>query len=413
MQALGGRPGGSVAGVRRLLSDAQSDLSATDQLSRTDIQKRFLRAQASIDRAQELLLSLPPSSERSKALLDLWAFKLQQLYSGPSRVSDQDRTLEAIFRVAPNFVLDQNIYSPPQIEHFEFIRQRQKELATATLSLSGGSPDLTFFLNGYPVGPAPLVVRVAPGTYRVETSLSDHHGVPRLVTVSDASSSQVRFDDVERLVQLDFGACMMASDSVSARGSQPAQLGALLGARRVVTVRPTSTASGESILAVEAFDVASGRRTGGAAVRLSGGKLASSDLDGLSGLLVSGEGISSERPTLTRSSGLVSLPESRPPPPRWIRPAAYVAGGLALGLGGFATYKGISAKNSHDKAYALLLPDKTIPDALLPQYNKYLSDGDADKKACYISAGVAVLFAGAAGVLGYLSREPGPPAIHF
>jgi hypothetical protein len=46
-------------------------------------------------------------------------------------------------------------------------------------------------------------------------------------------------------------------------------------------------------------------------------------------------------------------------------------------------------------------------------YDKSMSDGDSAKKGAIISGVGAVVFGGVGVALGILSREPGPPAIHF
>ena len=98
------------------------------------------------------------------------------------------------------------------------------------------------------------------------------------------------------------------------------------------------------------------------------------------------------------------------PPPRWMRPAAYVAGGTAVLLGGFAVWQGLTASSRYDDATAMLRPDGSFqPSADPARYARLVSDGDSAKQAAVIGATAAALTAAAGGVLWLLSREP-PPA---
>jgi hypothetical protein len=406
---LGSGPRTSIAGAKRLLSDAQSDIMSGEDLSRSEMLKKFQHAQDAVTRALEILSSLPPAPERSKVLLDVWAFELQQLYPNVARTKELDRFLESIFRVAPSFTFDSSVYSPPQIEHYESVRQRVRERATSTLNLTSSPPGMTFYMDGYEVGTAPLSLKVPPGTYRVQAASAGHHGIPHDVAVDGVVNLQVD-ESLERLVQNEFGPCLAASSTAGERATQLGQLGTLLGVQLLVGVRVDQTSDGVSYLAVESFDTSAGQRRGGAAIKLQGGKLPSGSLNGLWDL-IGFKDASNPKIAPSEVSYLAPLPAQRPPPPGWLRPAAYVTGGLALGLAGLATYEGISAKNSHDKANSLLRPDGTVSDQAA--FARYNSDGDSSSRTMYLSAGVAILFAGSAGVLGYLSREPGPPAVHF
>ena len=102
--------------------------------------------------------------------------------------------------------------------------------------------------------------------------------------------------------------------------------------------------------------------------------------------------------------------EAPQPPPRWMRPAAYAAGGAAVLLGGFAVWQGVTASNRYDEATAMLLPDGSFqPGADPGRYAQLVAEGDSARKSAVIGATAAALTAVAGGVLWLLSREP-PPA---
>ncbi|HEU4385072.1 MAG TPA: PEGA domain-containing protein [Anaeromyxobacteraceae bacterium] len=102
--------------------------------------------------------------------------------------------------------------------------------------------------------------------------------------------------------------------------------------------------------------------------------------------------------------------EAPKPPPSWMRPAAYAAGGTAVLLGGFAVWQGLTASSRYDEATAMLLPDGSFqPGADPARYAQLVAEGDSAKKAAVIGATAAALTAVAGGVLWFLSKEP-PPA---
>ena len=97
-------------------------------------------------------------------------------------------------------------------------------------------------------------------------------------------------------------------------------------------------------------------------------------------------------------------------PPRWMRPAAYVAGGTAVLLGGYALWQGLTASSRYDDATAMLRPDGSFqPGADPARYARLVSSGDSAKRAAVIGVSAAAVTAAAGGVLWLLSREP-PPA---
>jgi hypothetical protein len=270
---------------------------------------------------------------------------------------------------------------------------------------------MTFYVDGYEVGRAPLALKVPSGTYRVQAASAGHHGIPHDIAVDGVVGLQVD-EDLERLIQTDFGPCLSSSATAGERATQFGHIGSLLGVQLVVGVRVDQTAEGMAYLAAEAFERESGRRRGGAAIKLTNGKFPAASLNGLWDLIGTyGAGDTRIRVTGTESSYLAVLPVQRSPSPPWMRPLAWISGGLALGMAGAAVYEGVSARNSYNKAATFLQPNGSISDR--SAYNKFTNDGDSAKSATLVSAGVAVIFAGTAGVLGYMSREPGPPSIRF
>ncbi|BDG03332.1 PEGA domain-containing protein [Anaeromyxobacter oryzae] len=99
-------------------------------------------------------------------------------------------------------------------------------------------------------------------------------------------------------------------------------------------------------------------------------------------------------------------PTSRHP---WMRPAAIGVGIVAVGLAGVAVQQGLTASQSYADARAMLQPDLSLkPGSDGARYQALRDDGGAATRNMYVSAGAAVLLAGAAGVLGWWSFDVDP-----
>lgn len=116
------------------------------------------------------------------------------------------------------------------------------------------------------------------------------------------------------------------------------------------------------------------------------------------------------------------LPEPAEPvraelrPRSWKRMGMWVSGGLALGFAGVATQQALASASAASDADAMLGSGGVLaPGADPGRYRDLRDRADASSRNAYISAGVAVVFAATAGVLGWSSwqREPGPPAMRF
>jgi hypothetical protein len=75
----------------------------------------------------------------------------------------------------------------------------------------------------------------------------------------------------------------------------------------------------------------------------------------------------------------------------------------------------VSARNGFRSADAMLRPDGSfVPGSDPARYAQKRSDAHGAERMAYVCAATALVFAAAAGVLGYLSRdERGAPVIRF
>ena len=94
-----------------------------------------------------------------------------------------------------------------------------------------------------------------------------------------------------------------------------------------------------------------------------------------------------------------------------MRPAA-IGTGVAAGLfTALAVQQGLSAHGSYGDADAMLQNGVFVPGSDPAHYDELQRQGDAAKRNAYLSAGAAVVFAAAAGYLGWRSIEPADATI--
>jgi hypothetical protein len=403
---LGGLTRGSLAAARLALYEAETDSTSAAPMPIEQYVRRDQRVREKLQRAVAMLLSMPPSAERSRTLLKAHTLAIQ-LYSAMNRRAELEETLEAIFRAQPGLELDPRSFSLVQLAQFEEVRERVRARSTAVLRITSQPPGLPVEVDGFAVGVAPLNLTVPPGRYRVEATAGARRGMAREVTVGDWAEVALE-GDMERAVELDAGPCV-AGSSAEERASRLGRLAPLIGADLLIAVRSEESPAQQTYLAVEAAGPAARPRVQSVALKLVRGRPAPGGLDQLWDAL----GPSEERGATPASSVLAPIPPPRPRPPPWMRPGAYAVGGVTLGLAGLALYEGLSSRSSSQKADGLRQANGSVPTSDLAAYDRHRREADSASRAMYLSAGSALVAAGVAGVLWYLSREPEPFVVHF
>lgn len=101
-----------------------------------------------------------------------------------------------------------------------------------------------------------------------------------------------------------------------------------------------------------------------------------------------------------------------PPPGGWMRPAGWTAVGLAAAAAGIATWQGLAAASSYDRAAGMLMPDGSLAPGVDPEaYARASADFANERRNAWIAGGSAVaLGAGAALLLLLAPSAPVAPA---
>jgi hypothetical protein len=388
------------------------------------------------------------------------------------RERDADEALSALARTDPSIQPDPDQYSPTYRRRFEAVKAKVRALPSRRLQVGAEGPGGIVYLNGRPVGNAPLSLWLPAGTYRVGGASGSLH-VP---------SFRVDLQAEDRSVVLDFGlagALRVGGGPGLAlpgarRGEGIVRAGAWLGVDRVIAVSRV-TENDAVFLLGSIYDVRNGALLREGSVRTVAGTVPAANLGALASFLLTGQSSRDvkDRTELARavpaaaapaaaatavaSSASKAAPAAAPPvatatvataaasgaapadlsagkaaaaapapsrafvppaaetsvatqsgPPRWMRPTAYGCAVLAGVFGGLAIQQGLTARQASADASAMVGPGGS----LAPGSDPTLYEGfKADSRA---AARNAYLSAGAAVALavtaGYLGWKSRVPA---
>ena len=402
------------------LERAYAGAQAAFQSEEIDIAASTLRA--IVEDLEKLPEGAEAYSQWTRAMIRL-AY-VERVLKRPTAVAE---TMERLAAIEPRFAVDEIQYPPSFRKEFEEARRRAASRPKTRLTITSPARSVKAFVNGKSVGSTPVSVSLPPGRYRVGGA-SDPLRVPSVF---------VQLEGEDRTVELDFGLAealrINAGPGLAAkpeeRSSCMVRAGGWLGASRVIAVGMVAD-SGAQLLAGALYDVQKGALLREGRVRLVSGSVPSAQLGALAAFLLTGQpsrGVTAVSTVpvavLGPASGtafvgrdpLAPAPVVQPAKPRWMRPAAYAAGAVAIGLAGVATWQGISARNGYGDANAMLRSDGAlVPGVDRATYDRTLSAADAAKRNAYIGAAGAAAFTIAAGVLGYLSwDDQGKPVVRF
>lgn len=357
------------------------------------------------------LARLPPGDDVFQA----WTRAMLRLAKAESDLGRPDEAravLDRLVRAAPAVVADPELYPPKFVRLVEEAKGRLAALPTRRLAIGSTLPGTRAYVDGRPVGEAPIKVELAAGRYRV----SGRSGTTRSVVVEvDLGSSDqelpLDFSPAQSLRPL-LGPGLALAEPASTRGAVSA--GALLGLDALVAVN----LDGPAILSGRVFDVSKGTLTREGKVRLVNRALPLGGATALAEFLATGSTASGlvllpGDPSLAVDLSTPALPASALDSARTGAPAsdsrvlgwtAFGTGVAAVGLGGVAIWQLLSSNSSYSQAQSMLDPSGALPPgADASQYQALIASGDSSRQVAVITgvgAGVCLI---ATGVLGYLS----------
>jgi hypothetical protein len=272
------------------------------------------------------------------------------------------------------------------------------------------------FVDGRPVGAAPVSVRVSAGSHRIG-AIAGSLRVPGVEVDVGSDGADVTLDvELAAAVDVNAGPAL----SLGSPGSEVAlvKVGAWLEAERVLATSVT-TEAGVSFLSGALYDVRRGALLREGRVRTAAGLAAPEHIAALSTFLLTGQpsaAVLAPRAAAAQAPGALDLSAtatSRAPiRPAWLRRSAVGSAAAAVGAGAFAVHQLLAARGASRAADALVRADGTIvgdPAA----YSRNRDAAASARRNAWVGAAGTAVFAAAAGALGYLSWERGEPVVRF
>lgn len=389
------------------------------------------------------------------------------------RYDEADAVLAKLLRIEPNFRADPDQYSPTYRRRLDELRARVRGMPQRRVTVVANGRPGSLFVDGRPSGTTPMTLFLPAGRYRIGGS-SGALRVPSFqVDLTEEDRTVVLDFETAEAIRMTAGPGLALPAARRAEGLIRA--GAWLDVDRLI-VAARGVEGDAPFLIGAIYDVRRGALLREGSVRTVAGSVPSVNIGALAAFLLTGaqqrevrarrpEVLASAPPPVaevresavvtpvaldspaafplpaTTSAGSAASPPGRappdlrprsvpvlaavPPPPSppstprsdsrpWKRPAAWVAGGLAVGFAGVAVNRRLAANDAYADAQELLGPgDVLVSSTDLGRYRALAEEGDAAVRATWISAGASVLFAAAAGYLGWSSGLEAGPAIEF
>lgn len=328
-----------------------------------------------------------------------------------------------LLRAAPDVQVDRTLYPESFAQWVERGREELRRQPTRRLTVTATAPGARVFLNGRDLGPAPVIVAVPAGSWRLE-------GVRDGLVAGKVS---LELGDADAEVRLDFAlAEALRPDAgpglVAAPGDRAVVLaaGLRLDLPQLVTASVSDEPDGTYLVGA-LHDVTLGSRIREGRVRLQAGQPPPEAVLALAAFLDSGQRapglveVDDERTSLLVDPALALSAAGGPgaglrshaPARRGYLTGATVAAALSVALATYGVLERRAAVEAYDRAEALRAggPFLTSAEALRAS-NAHVREGDAARSRA-IAAGVgAATSAVAAGVLGYLAWRAEAAAPH-
>jgi hypothetical protein len=398
--------------------------------------------------------------------------RLAHAASTIGRHDEADAAMTRLLRVEPSFRVDPDQYSPTYRRRLDEIRARVLALPQRRVTVVGAGKPGSVFVEGRPSGTTPMTLFLPAGRYRIGGAAGPLRVPSFVVDLTDEDRTVVLDFETADAVRMASGPGLVLPDARRREGLIRA--GAWLDVDKLIVA--ARAVEGDAPFLVGAiYDVRRGSMLREGSVRTVAGAVPSVNIGALAAFLLTG---AQQREVRARTQEAVVLldtpaaevrasapaaapaapPAPAPPPvstkgvdlrPRppgegapglaeagtgaiagrgepsastpsrsaahpWMHPAAWAAGGCALGFAALAVNRRLVANDAYEQAEALIGPGGVLrSSADLSRYRSLTDRGDAAARHTWISAGASVVFAAAAGVLGWTSARPAGFAVSF
>ena len=406
---LGGLANASQAELERRLAAARTDF----------LQQKYARVQKDVQDIREALWQLAPSDARWKSLQDAAALEAWIAEKQGSQ-ADVDAALLPVVRIEPNFHPDKHLFPPNVDKLARQVAARAKGAPEGSLRVTSVPDGLPIWVDGKPVGKAPVNVQLARGEHRVEATFAGHRGLAHTVHVEESAGLEID-QSFDGAIWADAGPCIDGDADRNARLKTLVSVGHLLGVKTLVAVRGDEPAPSEKYLVATAIDVESGQEAREAKVKLGDSGAAPGAMDKLADFIATGDvappleatrggkveakpASLTAAPTSTATEPAGGLTRTAPESGSGMRTASYVAGGtaiVALAAAGFFALDLKSANSTIDKD----CPGGSCTSGTLSEVTDATSRQGRDRAIAFTGLGVGVV-AGAAAVTMFMMSEP-------
>jgi hypothetical protein len=392
----------------------------------------FQGAAGTLRAVAEGLEKLPDAAEVHAA----WARTVVRLAFVERQLGRSAAATQALERLAalePGFAVEERDYPPSFRREAAEVRRRVAARPRVRLTITARQP-VQAFVNGKPLGPTPASFALPPGRYRVSAVAGEVHVAPVAVQLEEGDRAVELDLALAEALHLDAGPGLAVAPAE--RAALLVRAGAAVGATRLVAV--SEVADGEvRFLDGAIYDLERGALLREGRVRMAAGAVSAPQLGALAAFLLTGQPArdvapidlavaTAEAAARTAAARAPSgagawarpaapAPASTAPRHAWLKPGAYGAGAVALGLAGVAAWQGLTAYGRYQDADAMIRTDGVLaPGATQQAYDDKRASADAAKRNAYLAAGGTLVFAATAGVLGYLSwDDAGAPVVRF
>lgn len=374
----------------------------------------------------------------------LWSkvmLRLSRYEQTVGRRPEAQALLERLVRADPAVKVDLGQYPPSFAKQVDEVRARLETQKTRKLTVSSTQKGARVYVDGRDLGPAPVVVSVPPGRYRVSGAVQELR----------APALRVDLSEEDQIVSLDFS----LAEALRPGSGPGLALGPVDRIRRIVMA---SASLGLDRVVVTSFlqdgdvtflqgsmlDVRRGSIQREGRLRLAGKAAPAGGLTALTSFLMTGQPSQLVKPaplaapTPVATAERKTAPDAKAPPDlraapdlaaaaaeepsplkpekaarrstaspllKWSPVATFA---LAVGAGAYAYVQGTNASSQYAAANEMLAGNQLRPGLSAATYNGYVSDGDSARSTAIMSGAVAGAALVGTGVLGYLSyRQSG------
>jgi hypothetical protein len=173
-----------------VLAKAKSALEASEKAF-GEFKSRL--ATSKLDEARRELFSLSPTVQTTALLADV-SFHMALIHLRAENMGLAIGEFQLLHRLAPERTVDPVRYPPSIVKAFEDARKRVPTTIAATLQITATYNGDTIYLDGKPVGQAPLTLPIAAGTHIVAIAAPKYQATAQAIDVDPGDALDIKLD---------------------------------------------------------------------------------------------------------------------------------------------------------------------------------------------------------------------------